>query len=71
VQFPVSFVSKKDAGLGQVTLACQSAVQVLLSVGQRQTKIVDLCVAKEEKQKNKNRREYKVVNSKLIFFLDF
>jgi hypothetical protein len=71
VQFPVSFVPKKDAGLGQVTLACQSAMLVFVSVGQRQRKLVDLCVAKEEKQKNKNRRKCKGVNSKLIFFLDF
>jgi hypothetical protein len=44
----------------------------LVSFGQRQRKIVDLCVAKEEKQKKKkNRRKCKGVNSKLIFFLDF
>jgi hypothetical protein len=69
VQFPVSFAPKEEAGLGQVTLACLSAMLVLVSVGQRQRKIVDLCVAKEEKKKN--RRKCKGVNSKLIFFLDF
>ncbi len=41
---------------------------VLVSFGQRQRKIVDLCVAKEEKQKKKNRRKCTGVNSKLIFF---
>jgi hypothetical protein len=44
---------------------------VLVSVGQRQRKIVDLCVAEEEKQKKKDRRKCKGVKSNLIFFLDF